>query len=95
VRKPPGNYADVWRDEELEDFVVAAYLAIRIQAATKSGRSSKDATRFAVAVYHGMASSVIAAQKAVNDEINWVPVEAELKAKGQADQVDYVNEVVK
>lgn len=38
---------------------------------------------------------VVAAQKAVKDEINWAPVEAELLKQGHTDEVAYVNEVVK
>ncbi|MDY6994677.1 MAG: hypothetical protein SVR94_18995 [Pseudomonadota bacterium] len=58
----PAHYRDIWRTPPLEDFVVAAYLAIRIMAATKGSRSAKDTTRFAVALYHGMRSMVFAAQ---------------------------------
>lgn len=92
--KVPINYGDVWRNPPLEDFVVAAYLGIRIAAATKAGRSLKDTARFAVALYHGMRSMVVAAQTAVKDEINWTPVETELK-QSHTDEVAYVNEVVK
>ena len=80
--------------KSLEDFVVAAYLAIKINNATKNGRSSKDTVRFGVAIYHGMYNMVAAAQVAVKDEINWSPVEAELIKQGHTDEVDYVNEVV-
>jgi len=94
--KVPGLYNEIWPYPPLEDFVVAAYLAIRITAATKAGRSSKkDTARFAVALYHGMRGMVVAAQKAVKDEINWAPVEAELLKQGHTDEVAYVNEVVK
>lgn len=48
--KVPGLYNEIWPYPPLEDFVVAAYLAIRITAATKAGRSSKDTARFAVAL---------------------------------------------
>lgn len=77
--------------------MVAAYLAIRIAAATKPGRSVTDTMRFAVAVYHGMYSMVRAAQVAVKDDINWAPVEKELLKKGdkEKDGVAYVHEVVK
>lgn len=93
--KVPGLYNEIWQYPPLEDFVVAAYLAIRITAATKAGRSSKDTARFAVALYHGMRGMVVTAQKAVKDEINWAPVVAELLKQGHADEVAYVNEVVK
>ena len=91
----PSQYGVVWRDPAQEDFVVAAYVAIRMKAATKPGRSSKDTARFAIALYHGMRSMVVKAQNTVNDTINWQPVEAELLRKGYSDEVDYVNEVVK
>ena len=91
----PASYNEIWRNPPLEDFVVAAYLAIRISAATKAGRSPKDTARFAVALYHGMRDMVVAAQTAVKDEINWAPVEAELLKQGHTDDVAYVNEVVK
>jgi hypothetical protein len=91
----PGNYSMVWRQEEFEDFVVAAYLALRMISSTKPGRSSKDTARFAVAMYHGMRTMVVAAQASVKDEVNWAPVEAQLKSQGKTDEVDYVNEVVK
>lgn len=100
--KVPVHYSSVWRDPHLktdfralEDFVVAAYLAIRITAATKAGRSPKDTVRFAVALYHGMRKMVVAAQTAVKDQINWAPVEAELLKQGYTDDVAYVTEVVK
>ena len=89
------HYSNVWRDPVLEDFVVAAYLAIRIRAATKSGRSAKDTARFAVALYHGMRKMVVAAQNTTGDTVNWKPVEAELKSQGHTDAVAYVNEVVR
>jgi hypothetical protein len=91
----PAQYSVVWKDPAQEDFVVAAYVAIRLNAATKPGRSTKDTTRFAIALYHGMRSMVVTAQTAVKDTINWRPVEAELLSKGYSDEVDYVNEVVK
>jgi hypothetical protein len=90
----PKNYSGVWVYPALEDVVVAGYLAIKIGAATKAGRSNKDVLRFAVAVYHGMFKMVSAAQTAVGDTINWAPVEAELKKQGNTDEVAYVNEVV-
>lgn len=93
--KIPAHYNQVYQEPLLEDFVVAAYLAIRITIATKNGRSPKDTTRFAVALYHGMKNMVIAAQTAVGDEINWAPVEVELLRQGYKNEVDYVNEVVK
>lgn len=93
--KIPASYSQIYRELSLEDFVVAAYLAIRIINATKSGRSSKDTTRFAVALYHGMRTMVVAAQKAVGDEINWAPVETELLKGGHNDEVNYIHEVVK
>lgn len=91
----PTQYSMVWRDPCLEDFVVAAYLSIKIDAATKLGRSAKDSARFAVAIYHGMYSMVRDAQKAAKDDVNWAPVELELKSKGKNDEVAYVHEVVK
>ena len=89
------NYNIIYRDPKLEDFVVTAYLAIRIKAANKAGRSILDAVRFAVALYHGMRTMVVAAQTAVRDQINWSPVEAELLRQGHSDEVNYVNEVVR
>lgn len=93
--KFPGNYANVHIHPQLEDFVVAAYLGIRMIRATKSGRSTKDVARFAVAVYHGMFKMVVAAQTAVNDKVNWAPVMTSLIGSGRTDEVAYVNEVVK
>jgi hypothetical protein len=92
--KVPEKYSQAYKFRPLEDFVVAAYLAIRIKAATKPGRSDKDAARFAVALYHGMRGMVVGAQAAAGDEINWAPVEAELINQGEIDDVNYVNEVV-
>jgi len=92
--KFPDNYGIVYIHPQLEDFVVAAYLGIRMIRATKSGRSTKDVARFAVAVYHGMYKMVVAAQTAVKDDVNWAPVEASLIASGRTDEVAYVNEVV-
>ncbi len=89
------SYSNVYKDFRLEDFVVTAYLAIRIRAANKAGRSTVDTVRFAVALYHGMRGMVVSAQKTVGDDINWSLVEAELKRQGYADEVDYVNEIVK
>ena len=91
----PKNYNTIVSYPSIEDFVVAAYLAIRITAANKAGRSPKDVTRFAVALYHGMYAMVVSAQNAANDKINWAPVEAELLKRGHRDEVDYVHEVVK
>ena len=91
----PVNYGIAVRHEVLEDFVVTAYLAVRMKAATKPARSSKDVARFAVAVYHGMFRMVSAAQSAVNDTVNWAPVAQHLINNGHSDEVDYVNEVTK
>ena len=93
--KIQSSYSNLYRNQKLEDFVVAAYLAIRINAANKPGRSTNDTVRFAVALYHGMRRMVVAAQTSVGDEINWLPVEAELRSHGHTDEVDYVNEVVR
>jgi len=89
------SYSNVYRNNKLEDFVVAAYLGIRINAANRRGRSVTDTLRFAVALYHGMRVMVVNAQNAVSDQINWSPVEVELRRQGHTDEVDYVNEVVK
>lgn len=91
----PTNYSSVIAYPAMEDFVVAAYLAIKVDQATKAGRTADDTARFGVAVYHGMFPMVSAAQRAVGDEINWSPVAAHLRSNGHADEVDYVNEVVK
>lgn len=90
----PGIYKDMVSFPALEDCVVAGYLGYRIINASKTGRSAKDTLRFAVALYHGMRSMVVAAQTAVKDEINWAPVEAELINQNHTDEVAYVNEVV-
>lgn len=89
------NYNEVYSDQKLEDFVVAAYLAIRISAAVRPGRSPTDTVRFAVALYHGMRTMVFAAQTAVNNTTDWAPVEAHLRGQGHVDEVNYVNEVVR
>ena len=89
------SYNNVYKNFKLEDFIVTAYLAIRIRAAEKASRSTMDTVRIAVALYHGMRGMVVSAQKSVGDDINWSPVEAELKRQGYTDAVDYVNEVVK
>ena len=77
-------------NRHIENFVVAAYLAVLIERTTKEGRSPEDTVSFAVALYHGM---VVKAQKAAHDEINWTSVEKELKKEYQ-DEVNYINEVV-
>ncbi len=90
----PEDYSTILSYSPAEDFVVAAYLAIRITAATRAGRSIMDSMRFAIARYHGMYTMVRNAQKAVKDDINWAPVEAELLRQGHSDEVAYVHEVV-
>lgn len=89
------SYSDVYRNQKLEDFVVAAYLAIRIHAAIRPGRSGKDTARFAVALYHGMRQMVVSAQNATKDTTNWAPIEAELNSQGHRDAANYVSEIVK
>lgn len=89
------NYSKIYNDKKLEDFVVTAYMAIRIRLANKAGRSTMDTIRIAVSLYHGMRSMVVAAQTAVGDDINWLPVETELRKQGHIDEVNYVNEVVR
>jgi hypothetical protein len=91
----PSSYGSVWPEPTFEDFVVAAYIAVQMSAATKPGRSTKDAARFAVALYHGMRPMVVDAQTASGDSINWAPVAAHLRSNGHGDEVDYVDEVVK
>ncbi|HMS40388.1 MAG TPA: hypothetical protein PKE69_09190 [Pyrinomonadaceae bacterium] len=91
----PTQYSNVIPHPVIEDFVVAGYLAIKIGAATKPARTHQDIQKFAVAVYHGMFPMVAAAQTAVGDDVNWLPVENHLKSQGNTDEVAYVNEVVK
>lgn len=91
----PSSYGDVVSVPELEDFVVTAYLAVKMQAATKAGRNAQDTLKFAVAVYHGMFKMVSEAQTAAGDSITWPPVEAQLLAKGRKDEVNYIKEVCK
>ncbi|MGF1687753.1 hypothetical protein L4C36_13845 [Photobacterium japonica] len=69
-------------------------ITIRINAASKSGRSEDDTLKFAVALYHGMYKTIVGIQNKVNDVINWKPIEAELISLGRKDAVDYINEVV-
>jgi hypothetical protein len=90
----PEQYPKVWPVAALEDFVVAAYAALKMKESSKAGRSLKDAAKFGIARYHGMFSMVAAAQKTAGDEINWAPVEATLRSQGRTDECDYVNEVV-
>ena len=85
---------DVYPFRALEDFLVDSYLALRINIATKPGRSPKDVARFAVAVYHGMYPMVSSAQRSVSNIIEWSPVEAELIKRGYQDEVNYINEIV-
>ena len=91
----PSTYGDAATVPELEDFVVTAYLALKIQGATKPGRTSPDTLKFAVAVYHGMFKMVSTAQTAAGNTINWAPVEAQLLSSGRKDEVNYVKEVCK
>jgi hypothetical protein len=93
--KVPLKYGEVILYPAIEDFVVAAYLAILVDRRTKAGRPTPDTLRFAVAFYHGMSGMVIDAQKAAGDEINWSPVETQLNSQGYTDEVNYVNEAVK
>lgn len=91
----PAQYSSAIKYPAIEDFVVAAYLSLKIAAATKAGRSNTDVLKFAVAVYHGMFAMVSAAQTASGDTVNWSPVETQLRSQGNTDEADYVNEVVK
>jgi hypothetical protein len=93
--KVPLKYSEVILYPAIEDFVVAAYLAILADRATKAGRATPDTLRFAVALYHGMRGMVVAAQTAAGDEVNWAPVETQLNSQGHTDEVNYVNEAVK
>lgn len=90
----PARYKTIIHYSVAEDFVVAAYLSLRIIAATKAGRSAKDTLKFAVGWYHGMSSMMIAAQNKINNKVDWAPVEAELIRQGYQDQIDYINEIV-
>ena len=92
----PSQYATVYFIPELEDFVVAAYLAWNIGRSNKgSRRSLKDAASFGIALYHTKRSVITDAQTASGQTDLWAPVEAELRktAKG-ADICDYVKEVL-
>jgi len=104
----PANYYSVFTEEMVEDFVVAAYLALKIQAASKAaGRTLKDVGRFAVGVYHGAYCSISHAQGRVNNNIDWAPVEQYMRTgcdctcpppqppgHTHTDTCDYINEVV-
>jgi hypothetical protein len=89
------SYSGVYSYTAIEDFVVAAYLAVLMTRRSKPGRSHADTAKFAVAFYHGMSAMVIAAQSPLTDKVNWAPVEAGLLAAGNTDEVAYVNEVVR
>jgi hypothetical protein len=90
----PGQYSNVYKEPGLEDFVVAAYLALMFNLGAKAGRPLPDAARFGAARYHGMFDMVAAAQKTIGDTVNWAPVEAQLRGQGLTDQCNYVNEVI-
>lgn len=92
--KPPANYDAAYKVSALEDFVVAAYLAVWIVASEKAGRSSKDAARFAVARYHGMFKMVSSSQQRLNESILWQPIAADLVKSGNGDAIAYIDEVV-
>ncbi len=91
----PSEYSSVITFPALEDFIVSAYVAIRIKAATRNGRPTKDALMFAIALYHGMYKMVDKAQTKAKDIVNWQPVEKELIKQGKTDEVNYVKEVTK
>lgn len=106
----PVNYADVYTDHMVEDFVVSAFLGLKIKSSgAKPGRNDVQTLRFAVAVYHGMYGMVAWAQEKVNTVNDWDLVEGYLrsccthpKEKGQpprplhthGDECDYIHEVV-
>ncbi|HED36039.1 MAG TPA: hypothetical protein ENJ08_17735 [Gammaproteobacteria bacterium] len=91
----PAKYSNVITFPALEDFIVSAYVAIRIKAATRNGRPTKDTLMFAIALYHGMYEMVDKAQTKAKDIVNWQPVEKELIKQGKTDDVNYVKEVIK
>jgi len=102
IKTPDSYRAIVSYFPLLEDFVVSAYLALKIKSASASnnhpGRSKKDVLRFAVAVYHGMYLTINAAQTGAKDKTNWAPIVPKIleqKGENYQDKIDYVNEVVK
>lgn len=105
--KTPTNYSDVYKtvhgtlfasvysEEPLEDFVVAAYAALMIKAASKPHRTYFDAARVGIAVYGGGRASVVAAQEATSDTATWDELEAQMRALGRGHVPDYVNEIIR
>ena len=90
----PARYDSIYKQQALEDFVVAAYLAVRILNAERPGRSVKDTMRFAVGSYHGMFAMMQKAQQTSGEVTHWEPVAAVLRQNSHIDALAYVNEVV-
>lgn len=91
-----GDYKADLNNPFVEDFMTAAYSAIRIEGAQKIDRSAEDALKFGIGLYHGARNTLYEAQKQVDDLINYSPVENVLKSGNdkQRDIAAYIDEVI-
>ncbi|MCP5158953.1 MAG: hypothetical protein H6974_01095 [Gammaproteobacteria bacterium] len=110
VRIPP-NYQCIIhgtelaiRHKDLEDFVVAAYLTLKLNSSFRNpARPRDDALKIGVGVYHGMFGSIRDSQIYTKNDINWAPIEADLLARGgikkdvaaMRDHINYIYEVIR
>ena len=90
-----GDFKTDMKDNDLEDFIVTAYLSLCIEGRQKKGRTSKDAAKFGIGYYHGASMSIIRAQDQANDKLSFDEIEQimEKGSKESADIIKYIKEV--
>jgi hypothetical protein len=88
-------YLDI-KNEDIEDFIVTAYLSICINNRQKEGRSKEDAAKFGIGYYHGASVSIRKAQATNQDTLSFNGTEQALKNgnKEEKDILNYINEVM-
>lgn len=90
--KIPKSYSNVIGNQKAEEFIILAYLAIKINERIKDGRSPEDTLKFAIGMYHGGFNSLVIAQNKTNNLINFLPIEPVLN-ENNPDLLKYINEV--
>lgn len=98
------DFKDDLKHAVLADFYIAAYLALRIKASQRPGRTAQDALKYGIAIYYGARQTVVDAQKAAapadfanKKPIPWSTLETHAKTANDVklkDVIKYVTTVV-
>jgi RHS repeat-associated protein len=90
-----GDFKKDMANSDIEDFIVAGYLSIQINRSQRNGRSSEDAIKYGIGLYHGARETIVNAQNESREVTSFSGVETILMNgnRKQKDIINYINEV--